>query len=105
MQYYSNSNDILKIHHDLVVFIASVLKMKGCVHDCCFPASWKMRLSKLFVFCKIKKLARVILFYPLTGVVCLIRNQVEAAYLSFANEVVNVVHLIKRNKPRLRQSS
>lgn len=54
---------------------------------------------------KIKKLARDILFYPLTGVVCLIRNQVEAAYLSFANEVVNVVHLIKRNKPRLRQSS
>lgn len=79
--------------------------MKGCVHDCCFPASWKMRLSKLFVFCKNKKLARDILFYPLTGVVCLIRNQVEAAYLSFANEVVNVVHLIKRNKPRLRQSS
>lgn len=64
MQYYSNSNDILKIHHDLVVFIASVLKMKGCVHDCCFPASWKMRLSKLFVFCKNKKIGKEYLILP-----------------------------------------
>lgn len=103
MQYYSNSNDILKIHHDLVVFIASVLKMKGCVHDCCFPASWKMRLSKLFVFCKNKKIGKGYLILPFDR--CSMPNKESGRGSSFANEVVNVVHLIKRNKPRLRQSS
>lgn len=65
MQYYSNFNDIFKIYYDFVVFIVLVLKMKGCVYDCCFFVLWKMWFLKLFVFCKNKKIGKgyFILFF------------------------------------------